>query len=208
MNILIDTPPTSVTVCGEELEIDSSFRTGILFESLVNEDLDFSIIVDTALQMYYGENVIFATAEAVQEAVEKMLWFYRCGDEREIESDGDDSTRSYSFDYDAEYIYQAFRETYHIDLRTEELHWWVFRALFKALPEDCMFMKIVGYRTLKIPQKMDKEQKQFYQKMKKVFRLPAEIQHGGAKARLHHSLEEALMNGEDPTAILQAMDNQ
>lgn len=67
---------------------------------------------------------------------------------------------------------QAFKEQYGIDLNDANLHWWKFRALFMSLRADCMFTKILGYRTMPITSKMSTADRNFYQRMKKLYALP------------------------------------
>lgn len=48
---------------------------------------------------------------------------------------------------DAETIFADFWRYYNIDLSSEALHWWVFRALLAELPQDSGFKERVYYRT-------------------------------------------------------------
>src|SRR5690606_2793773 len=111
MNILIDLLPEHVEIDGKKYPINTDFRISILFELLMQ---DRSILdkekVYMALDLYYPQ-----MPHDLVQAVDKMLWFYRCG-----KDDEDDSVRNgsstgsgragmiYSFEHDAEYIYSAF----------------------------------------------------------------------------------------------------
>ncbi len=55
-----------------------------------------------------------------------------------------------AFDYqcDAGYIVAAFQQAYGIDLTRERVHWFRFRALFAALPEETLMAKIMSWRTM------------------------------------------------------------
>jgi hypothetical protein len=200
LNLLLDGLPGSVQIAGREVPIDTSFRTAILFEEAIQDiGLSDEQKIETALQLYYHDERI--TAGEVEEAVERMLWFYRCGADPETgesQTDNDDSKQSFSYEYDAEYIYAAFLQTYHIDLTHNSLHWWQFRALFRALPEDTQLMKIIGYRTMKIPPKTPKDQKQFYERMKRVYKLPESAD----RKQLENDLTEMLMKGGDVSSLL------
>ena len=57
-------------------------------------------------------------------------------------------------------------QAYGLDLARHPLHWWQFRALFRSLPEETQLVKIIGYRTMKIPAKASKEQRQHYEHLK------------------------------------------
>ena len=168
MSLLLDKAPETVVVDGRMLPIAVDFRTSIRFELLIQGSLSGEEKVREALKLYYGER-----PPETQEAVERLLWFYRCGAD-EPEKGGGKSGASrphYSFEADAPYIYAAFRSQYGIDLQQAELHWWAFKALLLGLT-DCRFTEIVGYRSIEISEDMPKEQKKFYRKMKALYRLP------------------------------------
>lgn len=74
----------------------------------------------------------------------------------------------YSFEYDADYIFSSFYECYKIDLTIKKMHWWKFKALLKGLNEECLFSKILGYRSIKISSKMSKEERNFIKKKKNL----------------------------------------
>lgn len=81
-----------------------------------------------------------------------------------------------SFDYasDADYIMAAFLQAYRIDLTTERVHWWRFRALFRALPEDTLMAKIISWRTMDLTD-LDGKTRQLYEDRKEAFALPREL---------------------------------
>lgn len=202
MNILIDLLPKSVEVAGAEYEINFDFRTSILFEMMIQDDelSDKEKIIKT-LELYYP--VIPKDIDKnINEAVDKALWFYRGGKDIKNQSSQRNNGKSekiYSFEYDDEYIYSAFLDQYNMDLQdVEELHWWKFKAMFKALKEDNEIVKIMGYRAMTIDNKMSKEQKEYYRKMKKLYEIPK------SKNEIEkiNAIEEALMGNGDLSGIL------
>lgn len=197
-NIILDVLPETVEIDGAEYRINSDFRISILFELLMQDDeVGKRQKLIQGLKLYYPE-----IPQNMTEAVDKMIWFYRCG--RETESDrsgsgGSGSKQVYSFEYDDDYIYAAFLEQYGIDLQdVEDLHWWKFRALFKALGEDTEFVKIMGYRSINITSTMSKEQREFYKKMQTVHALPIP----DAEREANELLTEALLHGGDLTGLV------
>ncbi|HSH35519.1 bacteriophage Gp15 family protein [Schnuerera sp.] len=172
MNILIDLVPDTVDVEGIRYKINTDFRVGILFE-LLFQDRNYTDEerIRIALNLYYEE-----IPRDEIEAIEKILWFYRCGKEIEaVEGKGEGKTPSmiYSFEHDAEYIYAAFLSQYGIDLQDiEHLHWWKFKAMFRSLKDDNKISEIIRYRAIKITNDMSKEEKKFYREMKKIYGLP------------------------------------
>ncbi len=174
MGILESKLPISVLINGREYSIRSNFRTMIRFEQLMQDaevsDQNKSLL---ALNMFYPE-----IPDDVEKAVEKMLWFYRCDKQDNLYSQKAKKKRSryadriYDFDFDDEYIFAAFMSQYHMDLhRVRYLHWWKFKAMFDALSEDTLFVRIMEYRAVELD-KVPKEKRAFYKRMKMLYALP------------------------------------
>lgn len=89
-----------------------------------------------------------------------------------------------AFDYrcDAPYIVAAFQQAYGIDLTTAKLHWFRFRALFAALPEDTLMAKIINWRTLDLAD-YEGSMREHYAALKERFALPASLRGGAAVAQ-------------------------
>lgn len=198
MNLIIDLVPTSVDINGKKYEINSDFRTSILFELLMQ---DKSIKVKDkfhiALELYYP-----IVPRDFTLAIEQMLWFYRCGKDI-IKSGGNgkgkSATQIYSFEYDDDYIYAAFMDQYGIDLQDiDNLHWWKFKSMFKSLKEDNMIVKIMEYRSMDLSKINDKEQKAYYKKMKELYKIPM-TQDEQEKL---DEITNALLNGDDLSKVL------
>jgi hypothetical protein len=198
MNMLIDILPNEVNVEGENYEINSDFRTSILFELLMQDiELSEENKIIEALELYYP------ILPKINEAVEKILWFYRCGkDEIETKNKGTGkSTQVYSYNYDDDYIYSAFLDQYRVDLQDiEYLHWWKFKAMFKSLKEDNEIVKIMGYRAMDLGKIKDKEQKVHYKNMKELYKISSNISKD-EKEKLSE-IEEILLNGGDLSKVL------
>lgn len=202
MNILIDLLPKSVEIAGTEYEINFDFRTSILFEMMIQDETlsDKEKIIKT-LELYYPA-IPKDIDKNINEAIDKALWFYQGGKDiksQKSQSSTGKSEKVYSFEYDDEYIYSAFLDQYALDLQdVEELHWWKFKAMFKALKEDNEIVKIMGYRAMTIDNKMSKEQKEYYRKMKKLYEIPK------SKNEIEkiNAIEEALMGNGDLRGIL------
>ncbi|MCC3870288.1 bacteriophage Gp15 family protein [Terrisporobacter mayombei] len=172
MNILVDLLPKKVTIDNKEYKINSDFRTSILFELLMQDgSIGEKDKILMALELYYSN-----IPENINEAIEQMLWFYRCGKDitkSKGNGKGKSITQIYSFEYDDDYIYAAFMDQYGIDLQDiEDLHWWKFKALFKSLKEDNEIVKIMSYRSTDLSKIKDKEQKANYKYMKELYKIP------------------------------------
>lgn len=217
----MDKPPEQVEVDGKLYKINSDFQTSIQFEILMQKKeltekqkefanelclLDKEMDRETAellakykdgLELYYPE-----IPNDINGAINAMLWFYECGkeniDKKKSEKSGS-RKKIYDYNYDADYIYAAFFEQYHIDLAEQELHWWKFSALFSALSEDCMISKIITYRVIDT-KGMEKEQKAFYNRMKRLYQLPEDISE--EERERQDKITQALLGDGDLTGIL------
>lgn len=117
-------------------------------------------------------------------AYSSMIDFYRAGEQALSGSDDCQSSSSSSpaFDYrcDAPYIVAAFQQAYGIDLTREKVHWWRFRALFAALPEDTLMAKIMSWRTMDLSE-YEGSMRDHYADLQERFALPPELRGGTAR---------------------------
>lgn len=197
MNMLLNTLPRIVFIDGRKYKINSDFRISIKFELLMqNKDLSKNEKLIKALKLYYP-----IIPKNINMAIEKIIYFYKAGKEdKEVKGIGNKVNNIiYSFEYDDDYIYSAFLSQYGIDLNSiKYLHWWKFKALFKSLNNSNEIVKIMEYRAIDLNQIKDKEQKEFYRKMKKIYEIPLPKDE---KEKLN-AIENALMNGGDLSKIL------
>lgn len=199
MNILIDLLPNAVEIDGIEYDVNSDFRTSILFElMMLDNNMGDRQKILNALELYYP-----TMPSNVDGAIKAMMWFYRGGKDI-VESKGNGKgkiTRIYSFEYDDDDIYSAFLDQYRVDLQdVEYLHWWKFKAMFKALKEDNMIVKIMGYRSMDLSKIRDKDQKEHYKKMKNLYKIPISI--SKSEREKLSDIENALLNGGNVSKIL------
>jgi hypothetical protein len=198
MNILIDLLPEKIEMECVEYDINSDFRTSMLFELMMSDnELDDKQKIINAIELYYTD-----VPTNINLAVEKILWFYRCG--KDVKTSGGSgngkSTQIYDFDFDDDYIYSAFLDQYGIDLQDADLHWWKFKAMFKSLKEDNEIVKIMGYRSLDLTKIKDKEQKLHYRKMKDLYKIQSEV--SKTETEKLKSIENALLSGENISKLL------
>jgi len=87
----------------------------------------------------------------------------------------DKSKPNFDFEQDADYIYSAFMQTYHIDLIHERgrLDWRRFISLFQGLPEDTKIREIMDIRSKKLPAptKYNQEERRSLIEAKRAFAL-------------------------------------
>ncbi len=209
--------PVSVDIGSEKYEIDADFRTimnieGIIFGKEVTEDQknfakemmkeieinEKDAITNAkyydALKIFYKDNI----PDDLEEAMEKMLWFYSCG--KEETSKSKTKKKVISFEHDFDYINAGFMQDYKIDLfEVDFLHWWKFMSLFSALHDDCKICEIIGYRSAEL-KNFDKEQRKRIREMQKIYALPDEISKEEKKRQ--DEITQILLNGGDLSGIL------
>lgn len=131
MSILTSAFPRSLTVNGEEYAIHWGHRDClVIMANLEGNDLTRWEQFVYVVQALYEDIPPDFNAALVQ-----ALWFLHGGKELEEATERADPVRTFSYEQDAELIYSAFSTRHGIDLSTETLHWWRFRALFTDLRE-------------------------------------------------------------------------
>lgn len=164
--------PDTVQIDGRKYAINTDFRVGMQFESIQKSDQPDDIKLIRLLAMYYP-----VIPDDLVTAFDRLLWFYRCGEEEEKDEKKKERYQrrtskdpAFSFTQDASYIYSAFKEQYGIDLTEENLHWWKFMALFESLGEDTKMSRIMYYRKASTSG-LSKERRAFLNDMKKLYKI-------------------------------------
>lgn len=202
MNLLMNRAPDYVRVSRKKVYLNTDFRTSIRFELLMTDAMKSDEEkLRQALKLYYGGHY-FGSAE-LEDAVNGIIWFYTGGKDKdqpkaEKKKKKSNMSRVYDYEHDADYIYSAFLQQYNVDLQDQQLHWWKFKAMFRALTDQCEFVKIMGYRSIEINNNMTPSQKEFYQKMKRLHALPLPR----SEVEKMQAIEEALLNGGDLSAVM------
>jgi len=179
--------PRSLNIGGAEVEINSGFHTSIQFqevikdkETLENKDtleilnLYFPIVKNTTDNSTELEkNLCIKVLENAKEAYEKILWFYRCGEEKAENAQNEDKpTRDvFSYQHDSQALISDFKREYDIDLLETNLHWWNFKSYLNGLTENSEIKQRMKFRTVDIT-KVPKEQQEYYRRMKKAYEIP------------------------------------
>lgn len=161
--------PDSVQVDGRFFLIHTDFRWWINFEEIINDksatldELDYYYISDIpedknkgfmALYDFFSPKKIVPKFEDTGVPAEKIL----------------------DYKIDADFIYAAFMELYHIDLlatdengKVIEMHWHKFQALMAGI-HDTKLNEIMGFRSYDASDKTPYEKQM--QKLKNAWRLP------------------------------------
>ena len=196
--------PTSFLIGGKEYEISSDFRTMLELEEIFSSDsLTDAQKAEQALRLFYG-----CIPEEVEEAVEKLCFFWQCGRKEKPRKRGGQAAGEdvyqppiYSFTHDAGLIYGAFLTQYGIDLSCTNLHWWQFMALFEALEDDRVIKEVMRCRAVEVKGDMPQAQKDYYNAMKRHYELPLP-----ERMEKHRSaLEAALMGDGNVDEVMKCM---
>lgn len=200
-SIITDKLPKTVIVCNKGYSVNSDFRLFIGFETDIAKADKSAInaVITRYLEQFYCGNI----PGNVNEAVSKLLWFYKCGQQIETNSQEPAAKCRHCYNYkqDAQYIYAAFLSQYGIDLNTAELHWWTFKALFSSLPSDCMIVQIMQYRATDASKIKNQAERTRILKLQDAFRLRddrikryanAEEHDKALKAKVNERYEQAL----------------
>lgn len=98
---------------------------------------------------------------------EKIIFFVSCNEENTEES----GKKVFDYNVDHGRVFAAFWQTYKIDLRTTNMHWWTFCELFQNLPDETKLMQVIDIRSKKPDKKDSAEYKAQLRKMQNRVRL-------------------------------------
>lgn len=158
-----------------KIDFDTNFRIGIAFEIMMqNPKYSNKVKTFQALNLFYPE---INQIKDVKQAIDDIIWFYSCGESEEKTSQKTKSNRKnkqiYSYVFDNDLIYSAFKNQYNIDLaEIDYLHWWKFKAMFNGLKADNKIVEIMGYRSIDLSEIKDKEMRKHYKKLQQMYKLP------------------------------------
>jgi len=156
--------PQYVYLKNEKFIINTDYRIFIEFEERMQEEGNKQVILDT-LRSFYPAFFKIISKNLLKDAVDKFLWFYRCGKKDEEipkKTSNKGNLRAFSYNHDDLYIWGEFHRLHGVDLTKDKIHWWKFKAMWLTLPSDCEFNKIKGYRTYKGKDKDILELKDIY----------------------------------------------
>lgn len=180
INILYDPLPDSIFTAGGKHDIITDFRDWLRFADML-ADKELSAYDKLSCMAYWLCNPPdIITSEIVNE----LLSFYSA-------SNSDSSTEHkkgtseenekinkppvFSWKIDAPYVLGDFRRFYNIDLlSTEYMHWWEFKSLFNALPDDSNCHKRIIYRGTNLSEIKNASERERIRRIQRQIALPFE----------------------------------
>ncbi len=178
INILYENFPDSIIVGNKVYKIVTDFREWLKFADMVSDDS-----IPAEWKIGFMANWIISPPDIITaEIVDALRQFYTAADIEyircpESEEDTEQIERPPVFDWriDARYVLGDFRRFYSIDLlRTEYLHWWEFRSLFSALPDESQCKTIIGYRSVNLSEIKNESERTRIRKIQQKLALPFE----------------------------------
>lgn len=166
--------PKIIEIDNNSFDIRTDFRTWIDVERIMMDDeipTYYKLyIMSENLDLFYGCEEIFA--EPLDAVFDGILSFWRLNKRENSQNHSKKRNKDIAYDYDEDFdlICAAFKQQYNLDIRSEEMHWFEYKALFDGLTKETQFVKIVGYRTTDID-KLPKEQRQQYRELKEMYAI-------------------------------------
>lgn len=168
--------PTTFDINGKTYHIRKSgdFRMVLdCFEALQDVELESNYRIYAATFIFYED---FETVEEVivfsdiKEAVEKMFWFFNCG-EPTVENKKQDY-KLIDWEKDSQLICSAINKVAQKEIRIEPyIHWWTFMGYYHSIGE-CPLSTIVSIRKKLVEKKkLEKHEKEFKQDNPQYFTM-------------------------------------
>lgn len=189
INIINEKLPENVCISGRIHPVAYGFKEFVQIEILMFSDISDEEKLVRSLDIFYLNNI----PPDINQAMERLLWFYNCGktprkeeQKKKGKKPKKQQKRAYCFEADAGRIYAAFRSQYNINLnriKSEELHWWEFMAMFESLSEDLLISRVMYYRTADLSG-MGKNQKAFIKRMRELYAIKHDTSTLDARAKL------------------------
>lgn len=123
--------PNAIEVYGQVFLLNTDFRPWLQYPGIIREDMQ-ELFIDRTPPLL------------AREAIEQLDCFYM--PPAELPRGSSAGVPLVDWDLDADLIYAAFMQAYSIDLIETGMHWHKFLALFSALPEETLMVKIMSYR--------------------------------------------------------------
>ena len=175
--------------------IDWDFRPMVWFNGqylrLPEDEKGLPELARETMRRFYR---VAVPPEEEVDAFKALVEFYTAGPQEVADRPGSSRTEELALDYvtDGPAIVAAFQQAYGIDLTTTKLHWWRFKALFAALPEDTRMFQIMSYRAVDLS-RLEGAERERYARLKDIYALPAGLE-GGKRVRSVEDHNEAFLD--------------
>lgn len=159
---LIEGFKTEVKVAGENISIRYDYRIWLKINEVLKSDAEIKEKIVCVLGLAYTK-----LPKNIYEAFNAAMDFYTAGNKEQ-----GNGKRLFDFKYDGKLIFSAFMQQYGINLLRENLHWHEFLALFSALNEETLFIRVVKLRDCDLSKINDAKRRRELTVLKKAYALP------------------------------------
>jgi len=142
---------SSIWVDGEEFLIQTDFHYWISFGKKMEAKEINLLELDYLYKIITVDGREYGIPEDRQKGYEELCKFYQ-NEQPLPHPTGKQGVRAFDWLIDSEYIFAAFLQQYWINIRTTDMHWHDFMALFNGL-KDTKFNDIVQARLYEKPNK-------------------------------------------------------
>lgn len=178
LNLLYEPLPVCIHADGREIAVLTDFRDWIQFSDMVS-DKDLTAEEKAALMADWLCDPVDCITE---EIVNALYAFYRAKDLEYQPEDPEEEASAqtvhppvFSWSVDARFILGDFRRYYGMDLLAiGYLHWWEFRSLLAALPDESQCQKRIAYRSVNLSEIKDQKERERIRKIQQQIALPFE----------------------------------
>lgn len=153
--------PTYVIVNNHRYDIDTNFKTAIECNQIAQDETigDFERML-AVLYKLFGEKAIKCTDD-YEKLLKMAIKYLSCN--KEIEDTNKEPDMDYIEDYD--YIEASFMSDFHIDLSTENMHWWKFYKLLNGLSNSemgncCVLNRVRNLRNIDLRTIQDSKERE------------------------------------------------
>ena len=155
-------------------KVNTWFQIGVQLVLLIeDETIDKRIKPQIMISLLFGneDGSIRETPETDEEIRSCVEWFLN-GWNYDKTADQESNEKIMDFYVDQGRIYADFRQIYHINLNSAQMHWWEFCWLLWNMPRELSsFMQVLEIRTKKPGRKASAEERRQIQKGKQIYGL-------------------------------------
>lgn len=176
MSLLCESFPKTVIADGQEFAIFTDFREWLRFYDMFT-DPELKDAEKVALCGAWLEPEPVCVTKGILDAVFSFFRADALFPDKEP-SDSEDQEQEmpkppvFDWKIDAAYLLGDFRRFYGIDLLTARMHWWEFRALAAALPDESHCAKRISYRSANLGEIKDKNERKRIARIQRQIALP------------------------------------
>jgi hypothetical protein len=160
--------PYAVCVDGVDYPIRPEFYIVLELISLMkNDELPAKKRLEQMFDLFYKD----AIPQNIDSALDALLQFINAGSWSNGYQSKQKSDTLLDWEKDAPFIWASMRQTYP-SLDFTHAHWFLFKACFDSLPDNCKINDVIRIRATKITSSMSKEQRESMQELKQIYALP------------------------------------